>query len=372
VPNSGDGTVSVIDTATNRVTTTVSVGGSPSAIAVGRTRAYVLGNFGDDNLLTIEVVSNHVVGRLPIVSPSAVATDRIGQRAYVTAFPRNLVVVDGDRNVVIDTVTLSQENAAGVAATPDGKRVYAANTFEGTERAPCSALVHFFCDIALSEVDTVTGREIHRIPLGDQLSGVAVNGDGSRVYVTYKSVVGGNLYGSLAVLAPGGLVLKQISSPLIPPVAVAANPNGSVVWVAGGDSLVAVDPETGTVSPVVTNGGGLFTGVSVTPAGRRVYVVNALGSVLAIDTATRQIIATISVGNAPHAFGQFITPDAATNACLGDCNGDASVSIDEVVMCVNVALGNQSINACSACTCSGCETTVADIVMAVNNALGGC
>ena len=53
-------------------------------------------------------------------------------------------------------------------------------------------------------------------------------------------------------------------------------------------------------------------GVAVNPAGTRVYVTNLdANTVSVIDTATNNVTATIPVGAAPVALGQFISPSAA-------------------------------------------------------------
>ncbi|GIV04382.1 MAG: hypothetical protein KatS3mg015_3212 [Fimbriimonadales bacterium] len=60
-------------------------------------------------------------------------------------------------------------------------------------------------------------------------------------------------------------------------------------------------------------------------------------------------------------------------ACVGDCNGDAEVTIDELVSMVNIALGTQPTTACTAGDASGDgEITIEEIISAVNNALNGC
>jgi hypothetical protein len=61
-------------------------------------------------------------------------------------------------------------------------------------------------------------------------------------------------------------------------------------------------------------------------------------------------------------------------ACVGDCNGDGAVTIDEIITMVNIALGNLPLSACpnNAETCVGGEVCINSIVEAVNNALFGC
>ena len=59
--------------------------------------------------------------------------------------------------------------------------------------------------------------------------------------------------------------------------------------------------------------------------------------------------------------------------CAGDCSNDGSVTVDELVMGVNIALGNESIRACMAFDPGGDDlVTVDELVKAVNNALSGC
>lgn len=59
--------------------------------------------------------------------------------------------------------------------------------------------------------------------------------------------------------------------------------------------------------------------------------------------------------------------------CAADCNGDAAVTVDEIVALVGVALGNVDVAVCPAGDTNGDGTvTVDEIVVAVNIALGGC
>jgi len=59
--------------------------------------------------------------------------------------------------------------------------------------------------------------------------------------------------------------------------------------------------------------------------------------------------------------------------CVGDCNGNAAVTIDELIALVNIALGNHDVSACDAGDGDGNgEVTVAEIIHAVNHALDGC
>ena len=59
--------------------------------------------------------------------------------------------------------------------------------------------------------------------------------------------------------------------------------------------------------------------------------------------------------------------------CLGDCNEDGQVTVDEIVTLVNIALGSTSISMCPNGDFDGGGTvTVDEIVTALNFALDGC
>jgi hypothetical protein len=62
-----------------------------------------------------------------------------------------------------------------------------------------------------------------------------------------------------------------------------------------------------------------------------------------------------------------------TQACTGDCNNDRSVTIDELLTMVNIALGNAGAATCTAGDANHDGlVTIDEILAAVNNALNGC
>jgi len=61
------------------------------------------------------------------------------------------------------------------------------------------------------------------------------------------------------------------------------------------------------------------------------------------------------------------------STCSGDCNGDTTVSVDEIITLVNLALGNGDVASCPAGDANGDSAiTVDEIVAAVTLALTGC
>lgn len=63
----------------------------------------------------------------------------------------------------------------------------------------------------------------------------------------------------------------------------------------------------------------------------------------------------------------------ATAECVGDCDGNKAVTVDELVLGVNIALGNAELTRCPAFDRdNSLSVGVDELVAAVNNALNGC
>ncbi|MEO8604279.1 MAG: hypothetical protein ABI629_17020 [bacterium] len=64
---------------------------------------------------------------------------------------------------------------------------------------------------------------------------------------------------------------------------------------------------------------------------------------------------------------------SSTGPCIGDCNGDHQVMVNELIQMVNIALGTANVSTCLAGDPNGDgEVSINEIVAGVNNALNGC
>ena len=64
---------------------------------------------------------------------------------------------------------------------------------------------------------------------------------------------------------------------------------------------------------------------------------------------------------------------AAATVCVGDCNRNSEVTVNELITMVNIALGAADQSICVAGDADGSgEITIGDIVAAVNSARDGC
>jgi hypothetical protein len=66
------------------------------------------------------------------------------------------------------------------------------------------------------------------------------------------------------------------------------------------------------------------------------------------------------------------TPTPTPGPCVGDCNNDGQVTVDEILTLVNIALGTAEPSACVDGIPSGSQVDITLILQAVNHALDGC
>jgi hypothetical protein len=88
--------------------------------------------------------------------------------------------------------------------------------------------------------------------------------------------------------------------------------------------------------------------------------------------ATNLVLAVVPVGLEPTVTpSPTATPNGST--CAGDCDGDREVRIQELIVAVRIALGEEALGRCLPADTDGDETVaVNELIQAVTRALGGC
>jgi serine/threonine protein kinase, bacterial len=167
----GGDSVSVINTATNTVTTTIPVGTHPGNVAItpNGTTAYVT-NSGSDNMSVIDTASNTVTATVPVgTKPGNVAITPNGTTAYVTSFEGGTVsVIDTATNKVKTTIPLGT-NPSEVAIAPSGTTAYVTTNSN-----------------TVSVIDIATNTVTATIPVGSWPGGVAITPNGTTAYVANR------------------------------------------------------------------------------------------------------------------------------------------------------------------------------------------
>jgi len=256
------------------------------------TYAYIITD--GDTVSVIDIATNNVTATVPVggISSGGVAVSPDGTKVYVAN--SNVSVIDTAINNVTATVPVGK-NPAGVEVTPNGKKVYVANKGDNT----------------VSVIDTATNNVTATVPVGKNPVGVAVNKAGTKVYV------GNRFSGTVSVIDTATNKVKATVKEVGSPDGVAVSPDGSKVYVTNGrksGTVYVIDTSTNKVQTAL----GVKPypcGVAVSPDGSKLYVTSIVeypsdwggGAFSVIDTATYNAIAIMEVGYMPD--GVAVTPD---------------------------------------------------------------
>lgn len=300
VTNADSGTVSVIDTATNTVSATITTGDVPVGVAVapdGAT-AYVT-NVASDTVSVIDTATNAVTGTITSPDPVAVAVSPNGATAYVAngGSTNTVSVIDTATNTVTATID-DVPRPVRVAFSPDGATAYVIQ----------DQTIGFD---NFSVIDTATTTVTASISTGGaNPRGLAISPDGTTAYVVNNfsenlSVIDTTTSPPTvtAILDVGITVEEEGVSSVASSYGVAVTPDGATAYVTNLTGQVLVmDTATNTIAPATIDVGAFSDPyqLAFTPDGFAAYVANhELGTVSVIDTATSTVIATIDVGNGP-------------------------------------------------------------------------
>jgi YVTN family beta-propeller protein len=255
VSSDGASTVSVIDTASDRVVRSIEVGANPHGLAMSRDgRRVLVSGFGTSQALIVDTATDRVIARVPVPQPHNAAISPDGRVAWVASQAQGataLVGLDLDRQTVVGTIPLDQTPRA-LDWSPDGARVYF--TLAGVS--------------ALQVFDPMARRIVAQIPVGDSPHFAPFTQDGRMA-----------------------LVVAQ-----------------------GPAALQLVDPGTGTLTGEI----GVEMAphwVAVSSDARTAYVTNEGSNDLSVvDLESRRVRATIAVGNAPRKVAVQPGPSARAAA----------------------------------------------------------
>jgi len=161
----------VVNTATNKIEATITVGSRPVGLAISAdgSRVYVTNSDPTANSVSvINTTTNVVIATIPVgTSQGGVILSPDGSKLYVVNTGSNSVlVISTVSNTITQTIPVGTY-PFGISTTPDGSKLYITNSQANT----------------VSVVNTATNTVIATIPVGTDPFGVDVSPDGAQAYV---------------------------------------------------------------------------------------------------------------------------------------------------------------------------------------------
>jgi YVTN family beta-propeller protein len=271
------GTVSVINEATNAVTGNINVGYAPDAVAVDPSTdtVYVANEFGN-TVSVINGATNTVTATIGVASePDAVAVDPSTHTVYVANYlDGGVYVINGATNAVTATIDQGFSGPDAVAVDPSTHTVYVANWYGGV-----SVINGTTCEAA-DPYAAGCRRTWPTIGVGSGPDGVAVDPSADNVYVAnyFDNTVSVIDEATNAVTATIGVGNW--------PDAVGVDPSTHTAWVAnsGGGANTA----DGSVSVITYNPSSYPTGYHQLVANNSGLCVDVYGASTSDNAAINQ------------------------------------------------------------------------------------
>lgn len=340
----GDGIVSVINSATNAVTSQVTVGQDPGGATYDPADADVyVGNIGSNNISIISTTTNDLVGTIPVPSgPGSMVYDAATGLLYVAdTNSTNVSVIDPASKSVLATIGTAVEPDC-LALDPSTGDIYVSDYYNSS----------------LTVVDPVTNSVVTYVSLGPYAfpEGLTYDPSDGELYVADSdqnglSVVnlGNNtlsgsiltgVYATAAVATPTGFVYvgsgdppatvfvvalandSEIGSLALPglpvsPESLAYDPVDNSVYVAdsGTDLVSVIDASTNAVRGPIAIPNSPYS-IAVDNITGNVYVTNG-GNVTVIAPFTGTIVGNVPVGGDAVAYDDLTNTVYVTNDALG-------------------------------------------------------
>ncbi|HEX8962862.1 MAG TPA: autotransporter-associated beta strand repeat-containing protein, partial [Rhodocyclaceae bacterium] len=154
--------------------TTIAVGSNPRAIRFSSdgSRAYVANQdatgFGNGSVSVINTATNSVIATINTGGQLVdLAVNPAGTRVYVVDINNKVNVIDTATNTVVATPTATLNNPRGILVSADGSRFYVTN----------------INTTSISQFDAATNASLGTVAAGNSPSWIALSPDGTAVYV---------------------------------------------------------------------------------------------------------------------------------------------------------------------------------------------
>ena len=284
IPNSTDGTVSVVNTLSNTVVSSLNPGGNPESIVLSPDGSKVYVGVSTSNRVQIyNTLTNALITTITITTPTALALSPDGSKLYVANSTGNIVsIINTTTNLVTGSYSIS--GPAHMITSADGGFLYVASK-------PNNAVIR---------VNTVTNAQTF-VNVSLSPGYLTLNPDGTKMYVA------NNLSNNVTVINMFDFTALANISVGTNPTCMSMNSNGSKLYVTNfGNSTVSVINTSNNAVTAITVSPNPY-GISISPDDNTLYVTSSANNLVStISTATNTVTGTINVGAGPKGLGNFI------------------------------------------------------------------
>ena len=283
VSNEKDDTISVIDTRTNTLETTITVGKRPRGIGLAP----------DGSELYVALSAENTIA---VIDPASLQL----LRSFSSGDDPEAFDVHANGNIYIS----NEEDAKASVYNPRNGDLLAEIPVgiepEGVTISPDGSIVGVTSESSsMLHIITIPDHYlVGNVLVGARPRSLTFSHDGSSAYVTSE------INGEITRIDTSSFVVTgkgRLGEASAKPKDILFNADGSKLYVAGGraDKVFVLDPETLMVENTIGVGKRVW-GLAMTRDGKRLYTSNGVsGTVSVIDTDTDRVITTISVGKFP-------------------------------------------------------------------------
>ncbi len=185
-------------------------------------------NRNSNDVSVVDLTMNTVISHIEVgYGPYCVAVSPDGDTAYVTSREKGISIIDAATNTLTGNIPVFVDT---IAVSPDGKSLYGVSRDEGT----------------LESIDIAFGTILKSVEVGPSPHGIAVNNEGTRIYV---SSLDDGMVRVIDALSMGIIATVAVTEPGDPVWDVEVNPCGSTVYAvsAGSCKLTVIDGKTNAV-----------------------------------------------------------------------------------------------------------------------------
>lgn len=393
-----DDLVSVIDVLSGQIVGEIPVRNATRIVGdPDHSRLYVLGKTNQGttgSLAVVDTAVNMTVDNILLLRGTAADVDLSAAGDVAVAAASTSSCAQFSRvDMATRDVTYSlppepdEPGALHVSIRPDGQLAYATSRFAGDPR------------FKIFVVDVPTLSVAEEIPFPDYNPEAVVFAPDNRfAYVSVQRLLDdppnatGDELGRVAVIDTSSSTIVTEIAVENSPRSLAISPDGVWVYVANetSDSISVIDTSSNEVQTTIRIGESP-TSIALSPGGEFLYVNSIVSrAVLAVDLASESVTRTIplpfspediAVQNAPGGCVAPPPPPSPTpapipfplGACMGDCDGNLSVTVDELLLATGMALGTTTTGSCDLADWNrDGGVSIDELIEAVKSAIEGC